>query len=131
MPAAGLSAVATSSSFHGRLEMAEIRFQGVKTYPGGEDAYRDEVYSLVRDIVANPVGGVIAGAILRTPKLLTIMPESERPRGSFNPHKTYTGGTAATFPVDSRGKPDYAGASPKGLSREGKDRDRWYAGKDD
>ncbi len=112
--------------------MAEIIPKGADSYPGGKGAYVDAIIDLVKVIMANPVGYVILTAIIRTPKQLTILPESERPRGSFDPNRTYAGSTAATFPVDPAGtKPDYAGASPPGLSREGADRKRWYTGRDD
>src|SRR5262249_49471056 len=80
---------------------------------------------------ANPVGWIILGTILHTPRKLTIMPESERFAGSFDPKRTYTGSRAATFPVRPHGRSDYAHASPRGLSRQGKDRGKWYAGNND
>ena len=116
--------------------MGEITAIGVDSYPGGKDKYVDEVLDLVKDLVSNPVGWVILGAILHTPGKLTILPESERPPGSFDHKRTYTGSLAATFPIGPDGKLDYAHASPRGLKRDAKDDDnpahkdrgKWYAG---
>jgi hypothetical protein len=112
--------------------MAEIKPQGVDSYPGGKDKYVDDILDLVKVMLGNPVGWVILGAIIRTSRQLTILPESERPDGTFDGDRTFTGSTAATFPVDASGRPGYAAASPRGLSRTGTNlRDKWYAGKSD
>jgi hypothetical protein len=102
------------------------------TVKGGDKDYAPRILGLVETIKSNPVGRVIVEGVESSSKLLTIRPESERPKGSFDPNLTYTGSVAATFPVDSAGKPDYAGAAPAALSREGKDlRDKWYQGRGD
>src|SRR5262249_46054945 len=101
----------------------------------GTDKDFDEkkVLDLVKAIKGRPIGKVIVEAIENTGKQLTIRPESERPKSSLDPKRTYTKGTmAATFPVDSAGKPNYAAASPANLSRTAQDGPgKWYAGYSD
>lgn len=103
--------------------MGEITAKGVDSYPGGKDRYVDDVISLLKDLAGNPVSFVILGAILHTPRKLTIVPELERP--------DKRSGAAAVPAIGSGGIPDYAHASPPGLSRDGTDHDKWYAGRDD
>jgi hypothetical protein len=102
--------------------MAQITPKGADGYPGGKDKYVDDILDIVKVILGNRVGWIVLTAILHTPKQLTIKPESERPDRK---------GGAATFPMDSAGNPDYAHASPRGLSRTGTGRDKWYAGGND
>lgn len=98
----------------------------------GDKDYADKITDLVKAIKANAVGRVIVEGIESSSKELTIIPESERPKGSFDPNRTYTGSVAATFPVTADGKPGYAAGTPLGVSRTGKGlRDKWYAGKAD
>jgi hypothetical protein len=106
--------------------MADIKAKGP------DKDYEKTVLDMVKAIKGRPVGRVIVEAIETAGKQLTIRPESERPKGSFDPNRTYTGSLAATFPVDAAGKPNYAAASPATLSRTAPDGPgKWYAGKSD
>jgi hypothetical protein len=101
---------------------------------GPNSDYEKNILVLVDQIKGRPVGQVIVEAIEGTGKQLTIRPESERPAGSFDPKLMYSGSVslAATFPVDSAGRQNYAAASPASLSRTAPDGpDKWYAGKSD
>jgi hypothetical protein len=99
---------------------------------GADKDYGKTILDMVKAIKGRPVGRVIVEAIESSGKLLTIRPESERPKGSFDPNRTYTGSVAATFPVDAAAKPNYAAASPANLSRTAKDGPgKWYAGRSD
>ncbi len=105
--------------------MAEIKVQG-------DTSYVKSVLAAIQTIKGQLIGQIIAKAIEGTGKQLKIKPESERPKQSFDPNRSYTGSVAATFPVDSSDKPNYAAASPANLSRDAKgEHGKWYAGKAD